>query len=336
VSNTSGVPQLNFNGVPILVSSGTEDIITSGNGQFNQLAVNSITAATGNFGQIIGDGSGITGVLEANYANYAGNVVFSNQPNITQIGTLINLGVAGNAAVGGNLAVTDNFTVGTSLAYDTANSVLTIAGTANVNRLDTDTITGVSPVIQATGVNGGITLQPSGTGNVSVSGAYVTNVQNPLNPQDAATKAYVDAIATGLNIKPSVNLATDASLSLPYTYNNGTAGVGAQLFFTMPNGDPLVIEGQPALSGYRVLIKNETGPFVDNTTPSAAFNGIYGVSYSSTSVGGVITYFAILTRTTDLDESNEFPSAFVFDEFSGNGWVCTNTEPPSVVVGTTE
>ena len=57
----------------------------------------------------IGNGSQLTGIVaNANYTAYAGNVVVSSQPNITSLGTLINLTVSGNISSGnanlGNLA----------------------------------------------------------------------------------------------------------------------------------------------------------------------------------------------------------------------------------------
>jgi hypothetical protein len=98
-----------------------------------------------------------------------------------------------------------------------------------------------------------------------------------------------------------------------------------------------LIEGQPALTGYRVLIKNEIGPFINNSIPSAAFNGIYTVSYSSAVIGSITYYYTILTRTTDFDAGAELARALVLDEYSGNSWFCTNSEPPPpIVIGVTE
>jgi len=42
----------------------------------------------------------VANVLTSNYANYAGNVVNSAQPNITSVGTLTNLSVSGNVTAG--------------------------------------------------------------------------------------------------------------------------------------------------------------------------------------------------------------------------------------------
>lgn len=56
----------------------------------------------------------------ANYANFAGNVTNSAQPNITSVGTLTSLDVSGNATFG-------NITNVDSVTYDTANVPATVA-----------------------------------------------------------------------------------------------------------------------------------------------------------------------------------------------------------------
>ena len=97
----------------------------------------------------------------------------------------------------------------------------------------------------------------------------------------------------------------------------------------------LTIAGDTILLNQRVLIKDETGAFVNNTTMSAAFNGIY----LCTTEGAVGVAF-VLTRATDFNTAAEMYSAFTFVEtgtgIADTGWVCTNNIANPITVGTTQ
>jgi hypothetical protein len=54
------------------------------------------------------NGANVSEVANANYATYAGDVVNASQPNITSLGTLVDLDVSGNGVFGGNLTVNGN------------------------------------------------------------------------------------------------------------------------------------------------------------------------------------------------------------------------------------
>jgi len=77
------------------------------------------------------------------------------------------------------------------------------------------------------------------TASVSLNSQLLTNVADPVNPQDATTKSYVDAFVVGLDPKPSVRVATTADIAL----------TGAQ-----------TIDGVSAIDGDRVLVKDQTAP----------------------------------------------------------------------------
>ena len=158
------------------------------------------------------------------------------------------------------------------------------------------------------------------TASVDFNSQALTGLADPTNPQDAATKNYVDSTAQGLDTKASVVAASTANLSADYS--NGSSGVGATL---TNNGSQaaLTLDGDALSAGDRVLVKDQS---------TQAQNGIYEV----TTVGDGGTNW-VLTRTTDFDAGGEIPSGYTFVEGgntqAGNGYVCVSEAP--VTVGTT-
>jgi hypothetical protein len=132
------------------------------------------------------------------------------------------------------------------------------------------------------------------TANVSWNNVGITNLAAPVNPNDAATKTYVDASVQGLQIKPTARLATAAALPAN-TYNNGSSGVGATL--TANANGALSVDGVVVAVGDVILVKNEA---------TAANNGLYTV----TAAGGASAAY-VLTRHIDMQTASEFAGAFV-------------------------
>ena len=60
----------------------------------------------------------------------------------------------------------------------------------------------------------GINNLAAPTGSVSWASQLLTSLLDPVGAQDAATKAYVDSVATGLDAKQSVKCATTANITL--------------------------------------------------------------------------------------------------------------------------
>ena len=320
VTSTTQVANLNVAtaGLSVAVTGAAQGNITSVGTLTSLDVTGTVTASafTANTGVFTGNGAGLTNIaggnvtgtvanatfaLSANAAAFATTVTGNAQGNITSLGTLTILDVSGNANVGNLTTVALNAT-----------------GNANVGNLGTTAL-----VATGTGSFGG---------NVAMNSFNITGLATPVNDNDAATKAYVDSTAQGLDPKASVVYATTTSIfGSGYTYNNGTSGVGATI--TSSSNGALSIDGSTPTVSSRVLIKDEVGAFVNTTTQSAAFNGIYVV----TQVGSGAAPF-ILTRSTDFDVGTEMAGAFTFVEQgtvnADTGWVATVNAP--VTVGTTQ
>jgi len=202
-------------------------------------------------------------------------------------------------------------------SIDTGSSTITTTGAITGGSLVADNITVDSNTISSTNNNGNIVLDPNGTGTVDMSSARITSVADPTGAQDAATKAYVDAVKTGLDVKDSVSVATTADLST-FTYNNGAGTL------TAPSAAATTIDGVTLTANMRVLIKNQD---------PASENGIYKVT-----TAGSGTATTVLTRADDANVAAELTGGtFVFVEQGTTnadaGFVFTHNGTPSI--GTT-
>lgn len=131
----------------------------------------------------------------------------------------------------------------------------------------------------------------SSTGILVYQGA-VTLPSNPTQPLHAATKQYVDSLASGLQPKASVVAATTVAGTLATSFANGS-----------------VIDGVTLATGNRILIKNQAAP---------ADNGIYTVNGAGAP-----------TRATDLNTWAASQGAVVFVTGGtaniSTSWVAGNT-----------
>ena len=205
---------------------------------------------------------------------------------------------------------------------DTGASTITTTGAITGGSLVADNITIDASTISSTDSNGNVVINPDGSGTVDMSNARITSVADPSGAQDAATKAYVDAVSIGLDVKDSVVAATTANLS--GTYSNGSSGVGA----TLTNSGTQVafsIDGVSPSQNDRVLVKNQT---------AEEHNGIYTL----TTVGSGSANW-VLTRAIDADAAAQITGGtFVFVEQGTTnadaGFVFTHNGTPTM--GTTD
>lgn len=162
----------------------------------------------------------------------------------------------------------------------------------------------------------GIASTNASTADITASGFKITNLGTPTNAADAATKAYVDATATGLDIKASVRIASTANQSGTYTATGGTSARGQ--FTAMSNA---AIDGVTPAAGNRVLLKNQS---------TGAQNGIWVITTLGSGANGV------WDRATDFDEDAEVTAgAFMFVEEgttnADTGWVLQTNNP--IIIG---
>lgn len=143
--------------------------------------------------------------------------------------------------------------------------------------------------------------------DLNMNSNTITNVLDPTNAQDAATKTYVDTATAGArDAKESVRVATAASLP---AYTRTTNVITAT-----SNGALAAVDGVTLIANDRLLVKNGA---------AGADNGLYYVSQVGT---GGTPY--TLTRTTDADTSAEVTAGLYVwvEEGTANadtGWLLT-------------
>ena len=222
-------------------------------------------------------------------------------------GTLVGQGDTGT--VSNAMLANSTVTFGTTaVALGASNTAI-----AGVTQLDVDNIRVNGNTISSTDSNGDIVLDPNGSGDIDVNTSKIVNVTDPTANQDAATKAYVDSVANGLDVKDSVKVATAAALAA-VTYNNGAGTLTADA-----NG-ALTVDGVTMAVNDRILVKDQA---------SAVQNGIYKV----TATGGASAVF-VLTRTPDADTAAELTGGTFFFAEEGtanadNGYVATHNGTPT-------
>jgi len=136
------------------------------------------------------------------------------------------------------------------------------------------------------------------TASVSLNSQTITNLSDPVNTQDAATKGFVEATSQGLDVKDSCKAATTGNITISTALNNGDT-----------------LDGISLATNDRVLVKDQS---------TASQNGIYIVGSSP-------------ARSADLAAGANAAGFFTFVEQgtvnADNGFVCTS-DSGSAVVGT--
>ncbi len=144
-------------------------------------------------------------------------------------------------------------------------------------------ITEINIGSSVSGATGQVTVYQPATFNGTVV------VPTPTISTQAATKGYVDSLASGINVKTQVIYVSQTNLSA--TYTNGTSdssgGLGVGAILTGNVDGALILDGPEVEAGQRVLIKDQTNKI---------HNGIYVVTFAGDGDDPFI-----LTRATDFN-----------------------------------
>jgi len=192
-------------------------------------------------------------------------------------------------------AISDETGTGVVVFSNTPTLVTPVLGAATATSI---TATSGNITINAASGNNSVNLVPTGTGIVDAGGKRVGNAADPTQSTDLATKAYVDGLANGLDVKASVRAATTANITLSNTQT---------------------IDGVALSVGDRVLVKDQS---------TGSQNGIYVVA------SGSWTRATDFDNTPGTEVS---PGTFFFVEEgtaqADNGYVVTNDT--AITIGTT-
>jgi hypothetical protein len=184
----------------------------------------------------------VVGSLNVSLTGAVESTITSTGPNTSVLSVTIP-----NSSIANNKLANNTVTIGTTQVALGATAVNLLG----LQSLDVDNININGNTIGITDTNGNLSLAANGTGTIAANNFRISGLADPINPNDAATKAYVDARSAGLDPKASVRVATTENISL--------------------SGTPS-IDGVSIVEGNRVLVKNQT---------IATQNGIYIVSASS-------------------------------------------------------
>lgn len=217
------------------------------------------------------------------FSNAITGSVSGNAGTATKLATARTISVSGDAD--GSASFDGSANADIAITLDTVNS--------NVGTYTKVTINGKG--LATAGSQASLSDLSSPTSDFSFASHKLTNLTDPTNPQDAATKQYVDSVAQGLDPKASCLVASTGNIAT-------LSGL-------------LTIDGVTVAAGDRVLVKNQSAP---------ADNGIYVASASAWSRSTDMDSWA--------EVPNAFTFVEAGSTQADTGWVCTANQGGTIGV----
>ena len=199
-----------------------------------------------------------------------------------------------------------------TLGSSSLNPGATTTDIAGLTSLAIDNVNINGNEISTTNTNGDLSLNPNGSGVVDVNNSRISNVTDPTQTQDAATKGYVDAVKQALDIKDSVRVATTANITIASDLNVGDTIDGV----TLVDGDRVLVKNQSTASENGIYIAGSSPVrSADANTSADVTSGMFCFVEEGT-VGGDNGFVLTTNDPITLDTTN-----LTFVQFSGAGQI---------------